>query len=101
MGNAYSTEQQKVFVLKYNVLVVICMKYTRVLKNARLIAELSQRELGKKVYLDAKTISNYENDKTRPSIDTIFSILESCGFKVILYKDDKEYTLDDMLKDYE
>ena len=46
------------------------MKLMKRIKYYRLENKLSQEELGKKIGADARTISNYETGKYKPSTDT-------------------------------
>lgn len=57
-----------------------------ILKNMRLTARLSQKELGQKLNLADTTISSYERENSQADFDTILKIAEICGFK-ILFKD--------------
>ena len=57
-----------------------------ILKNMRLTAGLSQKELGQKLNLADTTISSYERENSQADFDTILKIAEICKFK-ILFKD--------------
>ena len=57
-----------------------------ILKNMRLTAGLSQKELGEKLNLADTTISSYERENSQPDFDTISKISKICGYE-ILFKD--------------
>ena len=71
-----------------------------ILKNMRLTAELSQKELGQKLNLADTTISSYERENSQADFDTILKIAEICKFK-ILFKDknNKIETVDEMSRE--
>lgn len=50
-----------------------------ILKNMRLSAGLSQKDLGKKLNLADTTISSYERENSQPDFDTIVKIADICG----------------------
>lgn len=52
------------------------IRYYRHLNN------ISQDELGKKIRSDARTISNYETEKYKPSVDTIILIAKAFGVTI-------------------
>ncbi len=78
------------------------------IKYYRNLNHLSQAELGKKIKSDARTISNYEKGKNKPSIDTIVLLaraLEVSADKLLIdtpYKEKKisfeEKEASDMVK---
>ena len=55
-----------------------------ILKNMRLTAGLSQKELGEKLKLADTTISSYERENSQEDIDTILKIANICNFKLLL-----------------
>ena len=57
-----------------------------ILKNMRLTAGLSQKELGKRLNLADTTISSYERENSQPDFDIILRISKICGYE-ILFKD--------------
>ena len=71
-----------------------------ILKNMRLTAGLSQKELGKILNLADTTISSYERENSNPDFETIIKIADTCGYKLVL-KDKKGnvHTLKDMSKE--
>lgn len=50
------------------------MAFPKNLKALRLKHKLTQDELGKKLYLSRTSISNYEQGKFEPNIETIIAI---------------------------
>lgn len=53
-----------------------------ILKNMRLSAGLSQKDLGKKLNLADTTISSYERENSQPDFDTIVKIADICGYEL-------------------
>lgn len=53
-----------------------------IIKNVRINAGLSQKELGEKLSLAYNTISSYERGNSQPDFETIVNILEICGYKI-------------------
>ncbi|MFL0361429.1 helix-turn-helix domain-containing protein [Pseudobacillus sp. 179-B 2D1 NHS] len=59
------------------------------LKNARLYRGMTITELAEKVSVTKQMISQYENGKSRPSMDTMFKIMSTLKFpKDFFYKED-------------
>lgn len=52
-----------------------------ILKNMRLSAGLSQKQLAAKLNLADTTISSYERENSQPDFDTIVKIADICGFE--------------------
>ncbi len=61
----------------------------RILKNMRLSAKLSQKELGNKLNLADTTISSYERENSQADFETISKIANICNFK-IFFKDEND-----------
>lgn len=77
--------------------------YGKLIKNARLRAGLSQKEVAKKVGVADTTISSYELCKTKPEFDLFVSILKECNFELLFINknnNDKKMTLDELHRDY-
>ena len=53
-----------------------------ILKNMRLTAKLSQKDLGKKINSADTTISSYERENSQPDFDTILKISKICGYEI-------------------
>ncbi|MCI8544753.1 MAG: helix-turn-helix transcriptional regulator [Bacilli bacterium] len=71
-----------------------------ILKNMRLSAGLSQKDLGKKLNLADTTISSYERENSQPDFDTIVKIADICGYEFRIIDQKKEITtLDKMSKE--
>lgn len=47
------------------------MKISNMLKEKRKEYQLTQEELAEKIFVSSKTISNWENDKTKPDIESL------------------------------
>ena len=60
-----------------------------ILKNMRLTAGLSQKELGNKLNLADTTISSYERENSQADFETIIKISEICKFEFLI-KDNKD-----------
>ena len=71
-----------------------------ILKNMRLSANLSQKELGKKLNLADTTISSYERENSQADFDTIAKISKVCGYE-IYFKDNENnmQTLKEMARE--
>lgn len=52
-----------------------------ILKNMRLKAKLSQKQLGKMLNLADTTISSYERENSQATFDVIIRIAEICGYE--------------------
>ncbi|MCI9233504.1 MAG: helix-turn-helix transcriptional regulator [Bacilli bacterium] len=63
-----------------------------ILKNMRLSAGLSQKDLGKKLNLADTTISSYERENSQPDFDTIVKIADICGYEFRIMDQKKEIT---------
>ena len=61
----------------------------KILKNARLNAKLSQKELGDMVSFARNTISSYERGNSQPDFETIRTILNICGYDIKIFKKHK------------
>lgn len=59
-----------------------------ILKNMRLTAGLSQKELGDKLNLADTTISSYERENSQADFETILKIARICNFEFLI-KDKK------------
>ena len=71
-----------------------------ILKNMRLSAGLSQKDLGKRLNLADTTISSYERENSQPDFDTIVKIANICGYEFRIIDQKKEITtLDKMSKE--
>lgn len=53
-----------------------------IIRNARVSAGLSQKELGDKLSIADNTISSYERGNSQPDFETIIKILEICGYEI-------------------
>ena len=75
-----------------------------IIKNARVKANLSQKELGNLIGLADTTISNYERGNTNPTFEIFVEILKVCNFDIIFVDNNKnkkeEITLEKMKREY-
>ncbi len=55
-----------------------------ILKNMRLTAGLSQRELGDRLNLADTTISSYERENSQADFETIMKIAKICNFEFLI-----------------
>ena len=71
-----------------------------ILKNMRLDAKLSQKELANELNLADTTISSYERENSQPDFETILKIANICNFK-LLFKDKNNniITIDEISKE--
>lgn len=71
-----------------------------ILRNMRLSAGLSQKELAKKLNMADTTISSYERENSQPDFETIITIAKICGFEFqIINKSNQVTTLEKMSKE--
>lgn len=71
-----------------------------ILRNMRLSAGLSQKQLGKELNLADTTISSYERENSQPDFETIIKIAEICGFEFrIINSENEETTIDKMSRE--
>ena len=71
-----------------------------ILKNMRLTAGLSQKELREKLNLADTTVSSYERENSQPDFDTVNRIANICGFKLLLKdKNNNLISLKEMAKE--
>ncbi len=55
-----------------------------ILKNMRLTAGLSQRELGDRLNLADTTVSSYERENSQADFETIMKIAKICNFEFLI-----------------
>lgn len=71
-----------------------------ILKNMRLTAGLSQKELGDKLNLADNTISSYERENSQPDFDTVIKIANICNFEIQLKdKDNNIISMEEFSKE--
>lgn len=71
-----------------------------ILKNMRLTAGLSQKQLGEKLNLADTTISSYERENSQPNFNTVEKIANICGFHFLLKdKNNNLISLKEMAKE--
>jgi transcriptional regulator with XRE-family HTH domain len=54
------------------------------IREARLLAGISQAELGDRVGLDRAQIARWERDAVQPSFETLRDLLRACGYDLSL-----------------
>lgn len=68
-----------------------------IIKNMRVSAKLSQKQLGEKLSLADTTVSSYERENSQPDFATIVKIADICGYEFqILNRDREVVKLNDM-----
>ncbi len=55
------------------------MDYAKAIRIARALANMPQRELAKRISMDASLVSMFENGKRRPSLKTLENIADALG----------------------
>ena len=71
-----------------------------IIRNMRLSAGYSQKELGRKLNLADTTISSYERENSQADFDTILKIANICGYKLFFKDNDDNLTsIKDMAKE--
>lgn len=71
-----------------------------ILRNMRLSAGVSQKELGEMLNLADTTISSYERENSQPDFETIVKIANICGFDFkIIDSKNKISTLKEMSRE--
>lgn len=70
------------------------------LKNMRLSANLTQKELAEKLNLAYNTISSYERENSQADFDTILKVAKICGFDFkIIDKNNNLIDIEEMSKE--
>ena len=76
------------------------MELGKQIKNCRQEANLSQEELAERVYVSRQTISNWENDKSYPDINSLVLMAEVFGVSLdSLVKGDIEKMQEEIKKE--
>lgn len=71
-----------------------------ILKNMRLSANLTQKELAEKLNLTDNTISSYERENSQADFDTILRIAKICNYEFkIIDKNNNLLDIKDMSKE--
>ena len=61
------------------------MNYSKAIKISRALADIPQRELAKRVSIDASLVSMLESGKRKPSLDTLEKIAAALGVPFHLF----------------
>ena len=56
-----------------------------ILKNMRINANITQKNIGSNLNVAENTISNYERSYSQPDFDTILKIIKLCGYDLKIY----------------
>lgn len=71
-----------------------------IIKNMRLTANLTQKELAEKLNLADNTISSYERENSQADFDTIIRIAKICNFEFKIIDTNKNIlSIEEMSKD--
>lgn len=68
-----------------------------VIREARLLAELSQQELAERVGVPRSSIARWERGTVEPGFDTARRLLRACGFDLSLVGYEPDENVDDRL----
>lgn len=90
---------QSFLFLNYNVIGGI-MITSKMIKNMRLRAGLTQKQVGNLLNLSDMTISRYESGKIVPNFDTVLEIAKVCGFEIQFVYKNRVLNIKEMLRDY-
>lgn len=55
-----------------------------ILKNMRVKAGLTQKQLGEKISVEDNTISSYERGNSQPDLEKIAKIAKTCGYEIVI-----------------
>lgn len=61
------------------------MNYSRAIRVARALADISQRELAKRISVDSSLVCMIESGKRKPSLETLESISAALGIPFHLF----------------
>lgn len=68
-----------------------------IIREARLLAGLSQQDLAERAGVPRQSIVRWERDAVEPGFDTVRRLLRSCGFDVSLVRYEPDETVDTRL----
>ena len=68
-----------------------------IIREARLLAGLSQYELADRVGVPRQSVARWERGAVEPGFDTVRRLLRSCGFDVSLVRYEPDTTADERL----
>ena len=69
----------------------------QIIREARLLAGLSQRDLADRASVPRQSIVRWERGAVEPGFETVRRLLRSCGFDVSLVRYEQDETVDDRL----
>lgn len=72
----------------------------RMIKNMRLRAGLTQKQLGELINLSDMSISRYESGKVVPTFETVLEIAKVCGFEIKFVYGTRVLNMQEMLREY-
>jgi transcriptional regulator with XRE-family HTH domain len=70
------------------------MRSAEVIREARLLAGLSQDELAQRLGIPRQSIARWERGAVEPGFDTVRRLLRTCGFDVSLVRYEPDETVD-------
>jgi transcriptional regulator with XRE-family HTH domain len=73
------------------------MRSGEVIKEARLLAGLSQDRLAERIGIPRQSIARWERGAVEPGFDTVRRLLRSCGFDVSLVRYEPDESADQRL----
>lgn len=76
----------------FGIILLVRHMIGNILRNMRLSAGLSQKELGAQLNLADTTISSYERENSQPDFDTILKIAEICGYEFRIINQEQQLT---------
>jgi transcriptional regulator with XRE-family HTH domain len=69
----------------------------QIIREARLLAGLSQQDLAERADVPRQSIARWERGAVEPGFDTVRRLLRGCGFDVSLVRYEPDETVDDRL----
>jgi transcriptional regulator with XRE-family HTH domain len=69
----------------------------QIIREARKVAGLSQRELGERARVPRQSIARWEQGTVEPGFDTVRRLLRACGYDVTVIRYEPDETVDDRL----
>lgn len=68
-----------------------------IIREARLLAGLSQQDLAERASVPRQSIARWERGAVEPGFDTVRRLLRGCGFDVSLVRYERDETVDTRL----
>ena len=67
------------------------------IREARLLAELSQRELAERIGVPRPSIARWEAGQVEPGFETVLRLLRACGYDLEIVRYQPDATVDERL----